>query len=470
MKYILYSETSDKTVQARLGAPEYSYYFVRETFRTLLEKHHDVAVVTNPEREVDPLYDLHRANGDDCLFLSFAPPHRTCLSLRCPTVPVFAWEFDTIPTDVWDDDLRNDWRTVLWRLGRAITHSQYSVQAIKAALGENFPVMSLPAPVWDTWYSRMTEMEVRNPEEIEVRAGVLDSSRLPHGARPGFGTGGNKSRWLRRRARWRKSFAKRARRVAPFVAHWFRENATPTTRPPVLLPLSGIIYTSVFSPYDGRKNWEDMLTAFCVALSDCEDATLILKLVHHDNTLANEMIANLLTKLPPHRCRVIVIDGFLSESEYGALMAATTFVVNTSHGEGQCLPLMEFMSAGKPAVTPQHTGMADYIDEEVAFIVRSSQELCCWPHDPRWMLRAHRHRIDWQSLVEAYRASYSVAKQQPETYERMSRGATARQREHCSEAAVYAKLKELVEQATSTYTPQIASVGAGAFLPLPKPA
>ena len=36
----------------------------------------------------------------------------------------------------------------------------------------------------------------------------------------------------------------------------------------VELSLDGVIYTSVFNPYDGRKNWRDMIGAFCATFRD----------------------------------------------------------------------------------------------------------------------------------------------------------------------------------------------------------
>jgi hypothetical protein len=57
-----------------------------------------------------------RARGEPCVFLSFSPPHRTPVHLACPTLPVFAWEFSTIPNEPFAGEPRNDWRTVLARL------------------------------------------------------------------------------------------------------------------------------------------------------------------------------------------------------------------------------------------------------------------------------------------------------------------------------------------------------------------
>ena len=45
------------------------------------------------------------------------------------------------------------------------------------------------------------------------------------------------------------------------------------------LELSGVVYTSIFNPDDGRKNWQDLLTAWTAALADHEEATLVCKLI-----------------------------------------------------------------------------------------------------------------------------------------------------------------------------------------------
>ena len=178
----------------------------------------------------------------------------------------------------------------------------------------------------------------------------------------------------------------------------------------------GVIYTSVFNPYDGRKNWQDMLSAFCTTFRDTADATLVLKLTHHDISDALNDMLHHLYKNQSFRCRVVLIHGFLADADYERLVEATSFVVNSSFGEGQCLPLMEFMSCGKPAVAPCNTAMADYIDADNAFIVDSTDELTAWPHDPRRAFRTLRYVTNWASLCEAYKASYDVAKNHPARY------------------------------------------------------
>ena len=90
------------------------------------------------------------------------------------------------------------------------------------------------------------------------------------------------------------------------------------------------------------------------------------------------------------------------------------------------MPLMEFLSSAKPVIAPRHTAMADYIDEQVAFLVQCSPEPSCWPHDPTGMLYTHRHRLNWQSLMESFHSSYEVATKSPEQYMEMSKCAFTR--------------------------------------------
>src|SRR5690554_7629869 len=113
-----------------------------------------------------------------------------------------------------------------------------------------------------------------------------------------------------------------------------------------------------------------------------------------------------LARMPRFACRIIIIHGHLDKDSYTKLIQATDFFVNASHGEGQCLPLMEYLSCGIPAVAPQHSALADYIDEDIAFVVNSWADATMWPHDPRIAYRTLRQQIDWTSLCKAYRAAF----------------------------------------------------------------
>jgi len=432
MLILIHSETNQRTIAQNLGRSEYSYYFVLKEYRPVLERLGRVVEVSDPDTEVDALYLDAQARGEDCVFLSFSPPHRTPVHLACPTLPVFAWEFSTIPNEPFDGEPRNDWRTVLKACGAAITHSSYTVDAVHAAMGAEYPIVAVPAPVWDRFAARGSALKTEVPPKqfrLRLKGLLVDSRQLDLRA---FGP----------------AHLRRGKGI---------DFAAPVQERELLL--DGVVYSSVFNPCDGRKNWEDMLSAFCVSFREVEDATLVLKLTHFDAEEALTDLLHHLYKNQPYRCRIVLIHGYLADADYEQLVQATRYVVNTSYGEGQCLPLMEFMSCGKPAVAPRTTAMIDYLDADNAFLIDSTDELTAWPHDPRKAFRTLRYITDWASLCRAYRASYAVAKNDAVRYRQMSEHAVASLQTFCSQA--------MAEQRLQGFFTQLAAARAAAVAEAP---
>lgn len=411
MIIIVYSETFKGNVHKQLGESEYSYYFVLKEFRPLLEKFGIVVAVGDPVHEVPAITRSAAEHGETCLFLSFTPPHLTPIDTGCPTVPFFAWEFDTLPDEAWDDEPRNDWRLPLGTVGRAITHSNFTVGVVKGVMGNDYPIISIPAPVWDRFdelYRKIPPLPSCRGIDLRIVGVVVDTA-------------------------------------APDFVPVHRQVPSPSTADaPYRLHLEGIILCSVFNTQDGRKNWHDMMCAFCLEFRDDPDVTLVFKLTHHDPSKAFEHVMGTIYRLSPFKCRLVLIQGYLSDEDYEKLVGATSFTVNASGGEGQCLPLMEFMAAGKPAIAPRHTALLDYMTDENSFHVETSLEPSDWPHDPRDAFRAHRHRLDVSSLRRAYREAYNVAKTDPERYARMSVTANRDLKAHCSRAVAERKLCDIL--------------------------
>ncbi|MEH6349921.1 glycosyltransferase [Pseudomonas sp. 3JA] len=527
MNFILYSDVNDHSISQSLGRPEYSYYFVLKAYRPVLESLGPVHVVSSVA-EVDPLYQTLQAAGQDCLFLSFSPPHKTPLDLLCPMVCVVAWEFDSIPAEHWDDDLRHDWSRTLARHGRVITLSSHTAEAIRRTLGEDFPVLVLPTPLWERFAAvreQHPSLPVNPGTTLQIKGCIIDSRPL------GLSADGliapiieeapepepepepiiesviepTPLTWRRRafisrhylREMIRAFTGKTEQGPVWLFKHnllcWYREAVRdlipvpmrvavsrilrgPTPPPviveavpePVLAPIpepappehpqavlpdtsqmvetdvSGVVYVSVFNPDDGRKNWHHLITAFCWALRDVEDATLVLKMTQNDLSTYYVELLTLLSQLSPFSCRVVVLHGYLEDEQFARLYGAASFYVNASRCEGLCLPLMEFMSCARPVIAPDHTAMRDYIDAEVAFIVKSSREPTIWPEDSRILYRTLRHRPDWGSLKLAYQQSYAMAKHQPQAYQAMAVAANERMRRYCAFTPVQQRLADFL--------------------------
>jgi glycosyltransferase involved in cell wall biosynthesis len=447
MKFVLHSDVDENSIRHSLGRPDYGYYFVLKAYQCALMELGSVELVQNPETEVDPIFENCAERGEACVFLSFAPPHKTPITLKCPTIPVIAWGFSNIPDEVWDDDPRNDWRFVLTKLGRAITLSSYAARAITAALGPDFPVRAIVPPVVE----RPSEAASNAPPNSEIdnvelafRGTVIDSSTINLSAdllapqiRPGAVQTEPPPRFDHLRSisphRPAEQFHLPERMSEAASPEIFNKPSTETTlTPEARVTVSGIVYTSVLNPMEIHKNWVDLVTAFCWAFRDTSDATLILKMVHHDKTTYWSNLIQQLSQLSPFKCRVVALQGYLEDPEYERLISATSFYVNSSNCEGMCLPLMEFLTCGKPAIAPAHTALTDYIDDSIAFVLRASPALSVWPQDPRELLRTMCYRLDWESLLGAFRNSYRLAKDTPEHYSAMAVRARLKMQERYS--------------------------------------
>lgn len=474
MIFLVASKIDQASIHGSLGKPEYSYFFLMKDFLPVLERLGQVQVV-HSLAEIEQLATQYRATGEAVVFLSFSPPHQVPLGLSCPTLCVFAWEFDSLPSVAWDGNPQNDWRYAFAHLQGVISTSREAAALVGDAMSPDYPVVALPAPVWDRY--RGDPAIARNSPQLGDRqfafAGlVIDSPTLglsadglvrkPASAEPVPVTQAPAPKPVcdnRFSLAWRETKA--------LAGGWWQEVGlpalvvnTPQPQDPPLAPASappavpisvvGVVYTTVLNPADSRKNWVELITAFCWAFKDRDDATLIVKMTHHDLEYYRIVLMTLLSRLAPFSCRVVVLHGFLEDQQYRQLIEASSYYVNASSGEGLCLPLMEFLSAGKPAIAPTHTAMADYVDERLAFLVKCALEPFCWPHDPTGIFMTHRHRLNWQSLVDAYRHSYRVAKDEPERYCEMARQADARMQAFASIERVAGPLGAFLERIAAT--------------------
>jgi glycosyltransferase involved in cell wall biosynthesis len=213
---------------------------------------------------------------------------------------------------------------------------------------------------------------------------------------------------------------------------------------------NGIVYTSILNSRDGRKNWGDIATAFVSCFQGTEDAILIFKLNEHDSADSLLNLEKDLRRFNWMKCRVIAFNGYLPDAEYQHFLDGIDYVVNASTGEGQCLPLMELMSMGTPAIAPDHTSMADYITEQNAFILPSTKYLTGWPHDPRFIYSTMAYQVPWDALRAAYERSYHVAKNDSPKYQAMSHAAHKHLEEHCSTRVAVDALNEVLQHVFTT--------------------
>jgi len=411
---------------ASLGQSGYSYGFVAKAYHGMLRTLVAFDQVSGPVETIEALHAEAIARGEGSIVLSFFPPQHTALALRAPLVPVIAWEYPTLPDGGWTDELSQDWRFVLRQAGRVVVASEHSAAAIRSAMGSAFPVAVIPHPIFD----RVVDLGPAAPHdvtEIAIDGFIFDP------AIDGLD-------WLTTAG---------------------RDDGTGRST----VSLDGVVFASVFAPRDGRKAWQDTVTAFVDAHRDNADATLLLKMISSEAAQWRWELHEILSRERAFACRIVVLHGYLDDAGYARLVAASHWIVSATLAEGQCLPLLEFMSAGRPAITAAHTAMADYATTENALLIRHDEEPCAWPQDPSNRFHSHRAQLDWGSLRDAFHSARKMVVDDWDGYVFMADSARETMRGYCSDAVVAARLDAFLGLGLSRAIPGTTPMRPGISLP-----
>ena len=161
--------------------------------------------------------------------------------------------------------------------------------------------------------------------------------------------------------------------VADRVVHVFPHPVVP---PPVdrEFDVSGLgippgyrfLYTYDFLSGFERKNPLGVLEAFAYAFAPGDGPVLVLKSVNGDRRPAE---SERLALQAGDRSDVVVLDGYLTASERGALLDSCDCYVSLHRAEGFGLGMAEAMALGKPVIATRYSGNLDLMDDETALLV-----------------------------------------------------------------------------------------------------
>jgi glycosyltransferase involved in cell wall biosynthesis len=142
----------------------------------------------------------------------------------------------------------------------------------------------------------------------------------------------------------------------------------------------------------------------------------------------------------------VVITEFLSDEQMAELMRVTTYYVNTSKAEGACLPLQQSLAAGRPSIAPDHTAMADFMDDKIGFVIRTHPEPTYWPHDPEKRTETSWQRMVWSDLHDHLLAAASMIEEAPDDYRAMAEAAQDRMARYASREVATEALREALDR------------------------
>jgi hypothetical protein len=458
---ILSSYQTGATHGKNLGVPGYSYDIVAQLFVPLLARWGEVIQAARETAALESAARDARRRGLDPVHVSFLPFQDFCLSPSAPNVIVPAWEFPDVPDHVFDGNPYNNWVATAHRCDLIIVGGQFTVDSFQKA-GIRTPIRIVPVPTPDEYFripAWRTDQQVRIPCAAYVfpHPDLSDSALwdAPEVMGPEPNGAGESSRGgLRDKARL--AYRHYLKAVVPPAVHsllkvasrrvgrdaW--ERYVESCRRPHL-DLSGVVYTSIFNPGDGRKNWEDLLTGFIWGLRECADATLLIKLVTKDRTWIDRILAYYRGVGLAHRCKVVFITEYLKDEHMLDLVRASTYYLTTTRAEGNCLPVMNYLAAARPIVSPCHTAISDYFTNEMGFVVETHPEPAIWPHDNRLRFRTTWGRIVWPSLVERLRESYRVARQDRAAYSALGASGQRKMSQWAAVESIWPRLRSALD-------------------------
>ncbi len=137
------------------------------------------------------------------------------------------------------------------------------------------------------------------------------------------------------------------------------------------------IFLAVLAPFDLRKNLPALIEGFLESDAAQRGVLLIKLIIDNVGTTVGNINGILLNvfHLKAKNQNVVFCGAYLSVEQMNALYNISTFYVSSASAEGLNLPLIESMGRGIPAISPNHTAMADYVSDEYAIVVPTERQL-----------------------------------------------------------------------------------------------
>jgi hypothetical protein len=429
-----------------------SYDITAQRFVPLLSRWGEVIQVARVTEPLEAAAQDARRRGLQPIHVCFGACQDMVFTSSAPNAIVTVWEYPDVPGEAFDGNPQNNWTATANRCDLILVVGDFTAEALRRA-GVRTPIRIVPTPTPDDYFA-VPPWRVDRRVRIACSAYVFPNADAPADERwdapdpvgpvaaarlgrlaqslrrvwqeqgerfsPPLLAGG--IRWLASRLRtdrWR-TYLRSCRREA--------------------VDLSGVVYTSIFSTGDTRENWQDLLTGFVSAFHDREDATLVVELAACERARVEQILDFYRGVGLSHRCKIVFITDFSATDQTFALARASTYYLTATRAEGNCLPLLNYLAAGRPGVAACHSAIGDYFGDYVGLTIPWQPEPAPWPQDSRARLKTTWARLDWAALVERLRESYALALYDRSAYAVRATRARQRLRERTNAASVWPQL------------------------------
>ncbi len=411
----------DHELADRIGLQEILHYSNIKYFRPMLEKRGMVVQVEDCRSQVDSIYQFVDYLGYPCLFISFSNPNRSYSEVNCPKIFISSIVKYPInhPSGLIRLITKNWLKKGIEQSLAGISFNKAMIEIIAQQTKKEIPLTFIPPPVWDTYQVlyNLDFLDKLGSNSISTNGHIIDTF-LP-GWRP------NSIAYklpLKRRilligqTLWRLN-------LRATINNLFQKKSVHYY--PIKLDLKGIVYASILSPSKPFRNWRRLIKEFRMTFRDKEDVTLVIKMAGRIKRNTKRSAFRIL-KSKSFKCRIIIIQDHLPQDQYENLVRSTSYLINISNTQEIGTSQLEFMSAGKPAISPQYQEMT-MLNPENTFIV---------PTDDNRKF----------SIKEQLQQSYETIINTPNRYRMMSQNAMRCMESYCSQAVVQPRFSEFLDE------------------------
>lgn len=448
--FLIMSRSSTVTPgKKNLESLEYADEIHAQMYLSALKEFGEVITLKDPKMELDEAAAQARRRGLDPIHLSFVPLQHTLTCRTAPNVVMAAWEYPDIPQQDFENTAQKSWRSSAESCDMIFVNGDFTATTLRQGdIANNIQTIPTPVPQeyfqlnqWIPDLKSRVSCRAFWPTNIDQKRAIRYASRTS-AMRDGYQFFTESLRALGKWSLGPTGYRHTRQALADWSREYRRKKSEASNVMKLNFPysselcLSGVVYTSVVDPEDESKNWRDAMNAYLLSLADCEDATLVLNLVTRNREAVKRVIQFYQDREFDHRCKIAFVIGSLSPETMLQLTQATTFFLQSTKSERVCVPLIRFLAAGRPAISPCHSAIQGYFNDSMGWVIDSSNEPTHWPHDSRVRLRTSCARIHWPSCVEAIRASYDVAKTNFHQYVRLAEACRTTTYKQCSHQSV----------------------------------
>lgn len=408
----------DEIFGDRIGHEELEHYALVKYFSPLLrERGTLVRLVEHVKRQVDSISLVAECLGEKNIFISFSAPNADYLELSSGKLFIGSIykrskKYYSGQVKVASDSILRNGLQQSIAMVSTCPNSLLSIED----LHRDLPSIAIPPPLWD-YYSKLNqELDISSSSlktDGYVISNQLKGCRAKH----------IKNKIPLNRKLHSVSSAIKKGNLMLAIEYLFRRGLIyfePTT-----LVTEGIVYTTIIGANNPFKSYKAIITAFGKAFKSTANVTLIIKMAGRVRKSQKRRMLKLL-KSKTCNCSIIIINEHLSQLKYEQLIRATHFVINSSCTDEIGNSLLEFMSAGKPLISPPLSNHPSFSNENTFFMKKSDEYKA--------------------SLEDQLLRSYKLVNDDPQAYYSMSKASAKSMSEYCSVKQVRPLFNEFLNQ------------------------